>query len=171
MAKAGDQLVHPISGDRLRYLEVEGHTFRVEQVRMPGKFAIENHFHALQTESFEVIAGKARYTLNGQEGTLSAGEKVSFPPGTPHENPWNDGEGELHIIQSMCPALDFATLHEQMILAAGKGFVKPNGKVKLLPTCVYLRYTKSKTYSATLPLWLQKVLIAILGPIGRRLGY
>lgn len=171
MVNAGEQLVHPMTGDRLRYLEVDGAEFRVEQVRMPGKFSLESHYHAIQTESFEVLSGKARYLANGQEGTLVAGQSVSFPPGTPHVNPWNDGEEELRIIQSMSPALDFALLHRTLILGAGQGYVRPDGKTKLLPMCVLLHQTQSKTYSAKLPEGLQRLLFALLAPVGRLLGY
>lgn len=168
---ADEELTHPITGDRLRYLDMEGDTFRVKQIRMPGKYSLESHYHKVQTEGFEVLSGKARYIANGQEGTLTAGQRISFPPGTPHVNPWNDGEDELHIIQSMSPALDFAVLHESLILGAGQGYVRPDGRTRLLPMCVLLGQTQSKTYSSALPEWLQRFLFAVLAPVGRLLGY
>lgn len=171
MTVKGEELVHPISGDRLRYLEVEGDSFRVEQFRMPGKFSLENHYHKTQTEGFEVLAGKARYIANGVEGTLVAGESISFPPGTPHVNPWNDGDEVLQIIQSMSPALDFAVVHKTLILGAGQGYVRPDGRTKLLAMCAVLSRAKGKTYSASLPEWLQRLLIPTLAPLGRLMGY
>lgn len=171
MADAGEELIHPITGDRLRYLEPSGETFRVEQIRMPGKFSLESHYHTVQTESFEVISGKARYLANGQEGTLVAGQRVSFPPGTHHVNPWNDGEEALRIVQSMSPALDFSVLHKTLILGAGRGYVRPDGTSKLLPMCVLLGQTQSKTYSSKLPEGLQRFLFTVLAPVGRLLGY
>lgn len=171
MTYEGEELTHPISGDRLRYLEVSGEEFRVEQFRMPGKFSLESHYHKEQTEGFEVLAGKARYIANGKEGTLVAGESISFPPGTPHVNPWNDGTEELHIIQSMRPAMDFAVVHKTLIVGAGRGYVRPDGRTKLLAMAVVMGQAKGKTYSASLPEWLQRVAIAVLGPIGRLMGY
>jgi quercetin dioxygenase-like cupin family protein len=171
MAYPGEELIHPITGDRVKYLEVGGETFRVDQIRMPGKFSIEGHIHALQTESFELLSGKARYMANGKESTLRPGEKVSFPPGTPHVNPWNDGDEEMHIIQSVSPALDFDVLHETLIVGAGRGYVRTDGSTKLLPMCVILHHTQSKTYSAKLPRGLQQVLFVLLAPVGRLLGY
>lgn len=171
MRTMAEELVHPITGDKLEYLDVSGETFRVKQVRMPGKFSLESHYHAIQTEAFEVLSGRARYIANGQEGTLKAGERVSFPPGTPHVNPWNDGDEELHIIQSMSPALDFAVVHRTLIVGAGRGYVRPDGRTKLLPMCVLLHQAQSKTYSSNLPEGLQRLLFTLLAPVGRLLGY
>lgn len=172
MARPGQEGIHAATGDRIRYLEVGGEACRVELIRKPGNWSTGDHRHTLQTESFQVISGQARYVANGQEGTLAAGESVSFPPGTPHINPWNVGTEELRIIQTVSPALDFDVLHETLYFTLpAKGLAKPNGQAKFLPQCVVLNETQSKTYSSKLPLGLQKFLFATLGPIGRLMGY
>lgn len=172
MARPGQEATHPITGDRIRYLEVGGDACRVELIRKPGKWSLGEHYHTLQTESFEVISGTARYVSNGKEGTLSAGQTVSFPPGTPHVNPWNNGDGELRIIQSLSPALDFDVLHETLyVVCPAKGLIKQDGSPKFLPQCVAMHATQSKTYSANLPEGLQRFLFAALTPIGRLMGY
>lgn len=172
MARPGQEFTHPVTGDRIRYLEVGGEACRIELTRRPGKWSLGEHIHTVQTEAFEVIAGHAKYTANGVEGTLEAGQKVSFPPGTPHINPWNAGTDELRIIQSVSPALDFDVLHETLYVAyPQKGLVKPDGTPRFLPQCLAMHATRSKTYSAGLPQGLQRVLFAVLAPVGRLLGY
>jgi quercetin dioxygenase-like cupin family protein len=172
MALPGQEATHAITGDRIRYLEVGGNVCRVELIRKPGTWSVGDHRHTVQTESFDVIAGQARYLANGTEGTLVAGQTVSFPPGTPHINPWNDGDEELRIIQFVSPALDFDLLHETLYVEfPAKGLVKEDGSAKFLPQCVVLHETQSKTYSSKLPEGLQRFIFAALAPIGRLMGY
>lgn len=171
MALPGQEAIHAVTGDRIRYLEVSEENFRVLLIRGPGNFSLGEHYHTLQTESFEVLSGQARYIAGGQEGVIKAGEKVSFPPRTPHINPWNDGEDELQIIQSLSPALDFDVFHLNIIRSAAKGYIRRDGSTKLLAQAVALHETKSKVYTTKLPEAVQRVLFAVLAPIGRLLGY
>ncbi len=47
----------------------------------------------------------------------------------------------------------------------------PNGKAGLMQELVTLKYIDSKAFLASIPLGLQKVLMNVLGPIGRLMGY
>jgi hypothetical protein len=47
----------------------------------------------------------------------------------------------------------------------------PNGKAGIVQELVTLRYLDSKSYLASIPVGIQKVLMSIVGPIGRLFGY
>ncbi|CAO1615367.1 unnamed protein product [Parajaminaea phylloscopi] len=47
------------------------------------------HYHLYQTETFHVQEGTLSYLIDGVEGKLQEGEKVSIPPYRPHTF-WND---------------------------------------------------------------------------------
>lgn len=52
------------------------------------------HYHAYQTEDFEVVAGTGRWFLDGTAKTLNKGDRIHVPSGAFHrfENASNDGE-------------------------------------------------------------------------------
>ena len=41
------------------------------------------------------MPGSASYRLGGEVRRLTAGESIVFPPGVPHEHPWNTDTGTL----------------------------------------------------------------------------
>ncbi len=129
------------------------------------------HVHTVQTETFHVLSGVARYQLNGKDGILQAGEEVSFGPGIAHINPIPDGEEDLHLRVRVAPALDFHVILETIIKAAEKGDANPDGSIKPLHTAVLFNGVKSKVYMAGQPIWLQKATLPFLAFFGKLAGY
>ncbi len=74
------------------------------------------------------------------------------------------------LIHTVTPGLDFDYLLETLIGLSIDGKVK-NGKMGFLQQFTLLKYTKSKNYLANIPIWIQKILINSVGPIGYLLGY
>jgi hypothetical protein len=66
--------------------------------------------------------------------------------------------------------LDIDYLVETLLGLAADGKVK-NGKYGLVQELVILKYLDSKTYLADIPIGVQKVLMNIVGPMGRLMGY
>ncbi len=87
----------------------------------------------------------------------------------PH-NHYNNDEQEVTYIHSVTPALDFDYLIENLVGLAADGKGK-NGKFGLMQELVVVKYLDSKTYLADIPLVIQKILMNIIAPIGRLLGY
>ena len=157
-----------------------GRSFVLEYINQPyaGQFALPTHFHPTWTESFEILAGEARYLLGGTEGNAGPGQTVVLPPGVPHRHPWSCSNAELHVRHTAVadpPDLRGLTASLQAILTifglAGTGRVNRRGAPNPLQLAVLAQATMPATYVAGLPVGLQRALIAMLARLGRALGY
>lgn len=173
MPTKGQIITNPITGDSYEFLETARDTGGVSvtmkaTLKSKGQL-VPDHFHVFQDETFEVISGQLTFLKDGKAITLSAGEKITLPKNVPH-NHYNSADTEVVYIHSVKPALDFDYLIENLVglLADGKG---KNGKPGLVQELVFLKYLESKSYLADIPLGLQKLLMHIVAPVGRLLGY
>ncbi len=173
MPTQGQILNNPVTGDSHEYLETakdtNGQRVTVKStIRTKGQL-VPRHLHVLQDESFEVISGQLTILLDEGTRTLSAGEKVILPRNTPH-NHYNDGDSAVTYIHSVSPALDFDYLLENLAGLAADGKSK-DGKYGLVQQLMFLKYLDGKTYLADLPVGVQQILMNVVAPIGRLLGY
>lgn len=173
MPTKGQLLENPATGDIYEFLETAKDT-NGERIQMKmtlnrkGKL-VPDHFHVLQDEQFEVLSGKLTYLLDGKTQTLSAGEKITLPKNKPH-NHYNTADEPLVLVHTVTPALDFDYLLENLIGLTRDGKMK-NGKAGLVQQLVTLKYLDSKSYLSGMPVGVQKLLMNIIAPIGRRFGY
>lgn len=173
MPTKGQILTNPDSGDIYEFLETAKDTNgqRVTMkmtLKSKGKL-VPNHFHTLQDEHFEVVSGNLTILLDGKNLVLTQGEKMTLPKNKPH-NHYNASNETVVLIQSVTPALDFDYLLENIIGLTIDGKM-PNGKAGLIQELVTLKYLDSKTYLADIPQGMQKLLMNVIGPIGRIFGY
>lgn len=173
MPEKGQILTNPLNGDSYEFLvtaeETQGdHLSLKATIRSKGEL-VSNHFHLLQDETFEVISGQLTIWADGEIKTLTAGEKLLLPKNKAH-NHYNSGDDAVEYIHTVTPALDFEYLMETLVGLAADGKTK-NGKMNLIQQLVILKYLDSKSYLADIPVNVQKLLMNIIAPIGRRLGY
>jgi quercetin dioxygenase-like cupin family protein len=173
MPAKGQVLTNSITGDTYEFLETAKDTngeyvSMKSTIKRKGKL-VPNHIHVLQDESFEVITGSFTIWQRGNTKRLKAGEKITLSKNIAH-NHYNNDDTPVTYIHKMTPALDFDYLIENLIGLASDGKSK-NGKYGLVQELVTVKYLESKTYLADIPLGLQKVLMNIVGPIGRLMGY
>lgn len=74
----GDNQTIKLSGK-----DTNGQFTLVEQNNPPGT-GIPPHVHEREDEIFQVVAGEVEFSMNGQATTLTAGDLVYLPKGTPH---------------------------------------------------------------------------------------
>lgn len=169
----GQILTNPNTGDIFEFLETaqdtNGERVSVKMTLKSIGELVPNHFHALQDEHFEVVSGRLTILLDGKEQILSKGEKITLHKNTPH-NHYNQESEPVVFVQTVTPALDFEYLLENLVGLTVDGKM-PNGKAGLIQELVTLKYLDGKTFLADIPLGLQKVLMNIIGPIGRLFGY
>jgi quercetin dioxygenase-like cupin family protein len=179
VAKAGDIIENPITGERITFLkttqETNGELLRFEYV-LPPEFTISEHFHPHQEERHEVILGTLRGRVGGQERDYAEGERVVGPAGVPHawRNP--SSEEELRIISELRPALVFETIMETSFGLArdGKTTKKQGIPKNPLQLAVLVDETRGMFYSGRVPVPVQEVFLALFGvvaSVGRLLGY
>jgi len=173
MPDKGQILANPETGDVYEFMETAADTsgayVKVKAtVKRRGQI-LPNHFHTLQDETFEVVAGQLTVWLNGSTTVLKAGDKMTLPKNVPH-NHFNDHETPVTYMHTAAPGLDFDYLIETLVSLAIDGKCK-NGKYGFIQELVLLRYLDSKSYLAGIPLRLQKILMNTIAPAARLLGY
>jgi quercetin dioxygenase-like cupin family protein len=178
VAKAGDVIENPITGERITFLkttrETNGELLRFEYVLPPG-FTIPQHVHPHQEERHEVLSGTLRGRVGGQERDYAAGERVVGPAGVPHawRNP--SSEEELRFVSELRPPLAFETIMETSFGLARDGKTTKQGIPKNpLQLAVLVDETRRTFYSSRVPVAVQEVFLALFGvvaSVGRLLGY
>lgn len=171
VARAGEELVNPITGDRVVFRQVQEDVFEADFFVQQTAPYTKAHIHALQSERFEIIAGQGRWQLNGVEHDVKPGDVVEVPAGMAHINPWRVGEATLHIRQRNTPGLDFDVYFETPFKAAQLGKANAAGLLDDLHQAVILSQARSKSYLTGAPIWLQQILFPVLAVFGRLKGY
>jgi hypothetical protein len=111
-----------------------------------------------------------RCRVGGRERSVAGGEAIAVPPGTPHTL-WNEGEEEAHALVEYRPALRMETLFQTLFGLGRDGKTDQEGSPTLLQGAVMLKEFEDEYRLARPPLPVQKVVLAVLAPIGRLLGY
>lgn len=173
MPAKGQILVDSSTGDTYEFLETtsetQGARCTFKSTTHRKGLLVPDHFHLLQDETFEVISGELTILSDGATRKLKSGEKITLPRNQPH-NHYNKSDEPLTYIQTVSPALDFEYLVENLVGLSADGKRKGDG-FGLMQELVSLRYLDSKAFLAGPPVWLQKIMMNLLAPIGRLLGY
>jgi len=168
----GQVLKNPATGDIYEFLELStdtnGERITLKQTINKGKL-YPTHFHTVQDECFEVLAGKLTIWSEGKTKTLSEAEKMILPKNKPH-NHYNNDDEPVTFIQIVSPALDFEYWIENIIGLTIDGKIQ-NGKAGFVQDLVTLKYLDSKAFLASIPIGIQKILMNSVGPMGRLFGY
>jgi quercetin dioxygenase-like cupin family protein len=175
MAKAGDIIEHPVTGEKLIFRktaqETAGELLQGELIIKPHGFVAAAHIHPLQEERFEVISGTIRLRMNGIEKDLHQGEIMVVPAATPHLW-WNASDLEARVLIDLRPALRSEEFFETFFGLAQAGKVdKKTGLPNPLVLALIMREFKQEVCLAQPPVPVQNVLFTVLGSIGRMFGY
>jgi len=178
VAKAGELIENPITGERITFLkttrDTNGQLLRFEYV-LPPRFTIPQHVHPRQEERHEVLSGTLWGRVGGREQVVTEGQRVIGPAGVPHawRNPSEDEE--LRIVSELRPPLRFETLFETGFGLARDGKTTKQGMPKnLLQLAVLVDETRGMFYFTRPPVPVQRAflaLFAVLASVGRQLGY
>jgi quercetin dioxygenase-like cupin family protein len=168
MATVGQILSNKVTGEKLKYLqtadETNGMLTRFELWVSPKGNMPVRHIHPTQSEKVEVISGVLKLESDGVTKYLKSGENFTIGKGKPHQW-WNESDSqEVHAIFTIEPANKFEVMQEQIF-----GICNAKGKLSFLQIMVM-----AKEYEMVIagpPILIQKIMRAILSPIGRLLGY
>ena len=164
------ELINRATGMRLRVLEspqttqsrdlVWEATYRPRSPRPPA------HFHPVQEEHFEVLAGTMMVRIGaGEARELLTGDTLKIPPGTEHSM-WNASAGETRMLWRTSPAQETYRMFQKFFALAEQG----GSAGKLQMAVVLHRYRREMRIAARAG-WRQQLLIALLAQVGRLLGY
>jgi mannose-6-phosphate isomerase-like protein (cupin superfamily) len=174
MINAGDQLVNPVTGERLIFHETSkstnGEYVLVETIVEPGGAVAAAHVHPHQTERFEVVEGKLGMKAGRKKLELGPGESVKVEPGTAHKF-WNAGETEVRFVCEIRPAQQFEQLIETMFSLAADGKTNRKGMPNLVRLAVIANHHFDDVRLPFPPAPLQKLGLVLGAPVGRMVGY
>ncbi|WP_123537554.1 cupin domain-containing protein [Halosimplex salinum] len=130
------------------------------------------HVHPEQDEFFEVVSGRLGVSHAGTTAEYGPGERVSIPAGDVHRF-WNAGSTELHLRGGVDPGLRTETFMRITYGLARDGHpVTPSGMLlNCLRLAVLLAEFDDMLYLAAAPVWLQRLGVGLLAPLGRLAGY
>ena len=175
MAKAGDELVTPVTGlwtvFRETAQDTSGELLRVDWIGEPGWTTGPDHVHPRQEERFEILSGRPGLRLEGVEHVHGAGEVIVAPAGSTHAT-WNAGDDEVHALVDFRPALRTETAFETLAALARDGKTNKAGAPKnpLLLALIPREY-EDEIYFIRPPLFIQRVIFGALARAARLLGY
>lgn len=170
MARPGDVIENPVTGQRLTFLTTEDELFRAEGAFPPGGFAGVVHVHPHQDEHFEVLAGDAAFVVAGEERVLGAGATIDVPAGTPHTFR-NAGADEMRVVFEFRPgrvgAIPTERFYELYFAFAQEGRVDGEALPDLLDLALIWPVASRHAVLARPPAWVQGALFTALRPVAR----
>lgn len=175
MAKTNDIIENPVTNEKIRFLatsdDSDGKFLKIEFTCKVGAQGPPEHIHPHQSETFEVINGKAGILMNGKEQFLTAGQQVTVPANAPHRF-WNAGDNELLMNAEFRPALRTEYFLESVFSLAKQGKANKLGTPRnLFQFGAILNEYYGETFIIGPPIIAQKFLAKVIGGFGKLIGY
>jgi mannose-6-phosphate isomerase-like protein (cupin superfamily) len=174
--EAGKTYVNPRSGARATLTEhwkdTGGARTVLERVVPPGTGKAAPHYHLDFFQTWEILGGTATMSVEGKQRTLSAGERVELPQGTPHADPWNEGTEDMTMRLTIEPVPQFVEAYaEAWVAGFEKGTLNDQDELPLLHVLAIAHATDGESYAAGPPRWLQSALLPLAAAVARLRGY
>jgi mannose-6-phosphate isomerase-like protein (cupin superfamily) len=128
------------------------------------------HYHPDQDEHFEVLEGRIKLNVKGEEHELGPGARVDIPSGTPHQM-WNPFDAPARATWQSRPALRTEAWFRAIDRLHREGRVGRNGMPGPLAFGVFLSEYRDVFRLASPPDVLARPLLGVLGLIGVMRGY
>ena len=175
MAKVGDTIEHPVTGERITFLETaassDGALLKMAFEMRPRAFIAGAHAHPRQEERFAVSSGRIQVKTGGRAWIADEGADISIPRGAGHTwgNPFDE---PAQVVIELRPALRAETYFETYFGLARDGRVNAkNGLPSLLQFALMLHEYRDE-FAAPPPFGtLGAALAATLSPLARARGY
>ncbi len=177
MAKAGDEMVNPVTGHRIVFRktaqETDGELLQMEWIGRPGWRAGPVHVHSWQEERFEVLSGTLGSHVAGVERAHKPGDGAVVVPAGVEHTVWNGGDEEVHALVELRPASSRSELMLETVfgLAQDGKLSKAGIPRNPLRLALIVHDYEDQIYLARPPLAVQRVLFGALASVGRLLGY
>lgn len=175
MAQVGQTIEHPLTGERLTFLETaattSGEYLKVRLEMSPGGSLPRPHTHPRAEERFEVAAGRVEIATGGTTRVAEAGETVIVPRGTSHVwgNPFDETAA---VTVTIDPALDLETFFETWFGLAGEGKVDPHTQIpSFLQAVLVMHDFRAEIGMPGIAGVALRGLGPILAPLARARGY
>jgi len=175
MAQVGKTIVHPLTGERLTFLQTAattgGDLLKISVDMAPGGTLARPHVHPRAVEEFEVLSGRIQLKASGETRVAEAGESIVVPSGAAHVwgNPFDD---QATITVAIRPALKLEIFFETLFGLASDG--KLNAKTQMPSFLQMVLIAHEYREEVTLPGvagMATRGLGAAIAPLARARGY
>lgn len=131
-----------------------------------------SHIHPKSEEYFTVRAGSLKVVIDGKARLVGPGETVVVPRGRPHYFR-NGHDGETLFTIRFEPGMKFLRFFLEFgtALETHPEWYDEKGNSSLLLSALAFNEFPDQIYVAGPPIWLQKLIFAMLAPIARLKGY
>lgn len=161
-------------GDRVTFLvtaaDSKGEFLRAELFVHPGGEGPPEHYHPLQSETFEVVKGQLNLIVNGEKMILKPGEKYTVPPNALHKW-WNASDEALIAVGELRPALKTEYFLETMYALDQMGKVNKKGVPHFLQFAAVLNEYYGELFVVGPPIAAQRFIAKVAGGFAKWMGY
>ena len=183
MITPGQTLENPVTGERFTFTHTAattgGELLAFDLGLRPGGAVPVPHVHPIQTERFEVVAGRMRFRVGLRTLVAEPGDVVEVQPGVIHSFA-NAGEDEARVRVEVRPALAMEEMLAEVVAMAEAGLMTRRGLPrKLRDLAALARKYDQEAHAPFLSVGMQRVLLApllvaagrpLVGPVHHPLG-
>lgn len=174
MASAGDVIRNPATGETLTFVVTSadsgGKLLQVDVTAEPHKQGPPLHVHRNFVERYDIKEGRVAIALHGDIRILEPGDHLEIPRSAAHTFKV-EGDAPVRMVVDFVPAGTYEGFLETMYGLAEAGKTDEQGRPNLLHMAVIGRKHLDDFALARPTYGVQKVLFALLAPIGRLFGY
>ena len=169
----GDVFVNEVTGEQavvlLGTLETAGARLVAHLTIAPGGAVNGAHHHPSIEERFRVLSGDVGFRVGDSQQVAQTGEDVLVMPGVVHDW-WNAGSTAAEVIVDIRPGARFEQMIKTSFGLANAGRTNAKGMPGLLQLAVMASEFRDTVVFTSPPPALQRILFAVLAPLGRLRG-
>lgn len=170
MARVGQQISNPRTGQKMTFLEMQADLLRIDTVNPVTDEREPLHVHPVQESGAELISGSLVFEVDGVERKLAPGDSISIPANAPHRF-WNDGDQPAHWIGYFRPALATADFFETLFALAAAGKLDAKGMPRPLQLAAMVPEFENEIRPLSPPWPVLRAAAVVLAPLARARGY
>jgi quercetin dioxygenase-like cupin family protein len=166
MITPGQTLENPVTGERFTFTHTAastaGELLGFDFALRPGGAVPIPHVHPIQTERFEVLAGRMRFRVGFRTRLAGPGDVVEVAPGVMHSFA-NAGDEEARLHVEVRPALAMEEMFAEVVAMAQAGRMTRRGlpRSPLALASLARRYDQ-EAHAPLLTVGVQRLLLAPL---------
>jgi quercetin dioxygenase-like cupin family protein len=177
LVSEGHRIRNAFNGETFIFTHVreDSDSFQCDVLIEPGGMLTGSgmhHIHPSADEEFIVKAGCLVLSIRGERRLLMPGERFFVARGVPHHFR-NGHDGETLFTTRFTPGQQFLRFFLNMASGTANHpeWYDERGEPPLLLRALALHRYAGHGYAAHIPVWLQKILFAVLAPIASLKGY
>ena len=167
----GQTLENPVTGERFTFTHTaattDGELLAFDFALRPGGAVPMPHVHPIQTERFEVVAGRMRFRVGLRTRIAEPGDVIEVAPGVMHSFA-NAGDDEARLRIEVRPALDMEEMFADVVSMAEAGRMGRRGLPRnLFDLAALARRYDRVAHAPLLTVGVQRLLLAPFAGLGR----